>query len=663
MLRRAHVLPLVLASLSFSLTPAVALASDTVYVANYANSRLSKVDFDALTTTQINTDANKVKKLSSMFVRNDGNDDIIICDTQAGIVRIYENVEGPGFDGKSKPVTTVPSPDGISADSSGNLYLISSGPGNAGSKKRKLWFIEKGGPNPGGYSGAHLVREITADLLEDTKVVKTAGGELLAGDILVLSRKPGGLLRYRRTGPLAWNEINGPSNPFIDLSGLEPMGLAFSVSDDAGPELLVLTLDGNVLRYDFDGDPIMAPFLSVGLGNGTFKIATGVQDRNSRAFITQRNGHKAYAFNILSNGRADALASVSQGLNFPQGVGIGTGNGQLIAKLPEVIATFLGHTATVNDGRLAGIIDSNCRFLRRDPRVFASEYDCNAACTPVCVEDGPGWFCPRSLSLSELDSNLAPAKIPSYMRFFRVDGPAAGDALPFLCTAQSSARFNFASILFEADDVLNWPANGEPQCGVVGPSPASERANFAWTPIPGSQEPKIYEGDKFINMSTGCGNSNRGDIDDYSYYFPLLRDTRPLTAIAESQLVGIRGTLDCLAASIYDPVETSLRQKVGQAAGGLNRFKLCGDPSGKTLALQRLGEFQGIVTGNTNDANCGGGASGDAFNDCDRNVSGELLVRANSAVWIISNATPPSSPDPCCSGTCNGPPTPVACPF
>ncbi len=645
MTRRAHVLPLVLASLSFFLTPVVGLATDTVYVANYANNRIFKVDFTAGTTTQINTDANQVKKLSAMFVRNDGFDDIIICDTAASQVLIYENVGSPGFDGKSRPVTDVPNPDGISADESGNLYVISSKPGR--NKKRQLWFIEKGGPNPGGYFDARLVTDIAADLLEDTKVVKvTQPGGLTAGDILVLSRQPARVLRFRRNGS-RWTVVNGPTNPFIAFpGGVEPMGLAFSASENS-LELLVLTLDGSVLRYDFSGGPIEASFLPEGLGNGPFKIATGLQGAHNRAFITQRNGHTVYAFDILPDGSADpeTVASVSQGLNFPQGVGIGTGNGAFIPKVAQVTAAFQAHTATVYGGRQAGIIDSNCRFLIKDPREFATHLACERACDEEC----DGKFCPRSLFLNELDSTLAPAEIPSYMRFFRFDGPDEGDALPFLCTAKSSAKFNFTSIFFEADQVLNWGGSG-PACDE---GPSKKRAMFAWTPIPETTEPRIYEDKKFINVSAGCG-SNRGDIDDYSYYLPFLRDTRPLPDIGESMIVGIRGTLDCLSQSIDDSVETSLRQKITQAAGGLNRFKLCGDPSGKTLALQKLGEFQGIVAKN-----------GDAFDDCARNVSGELGVRATSAVWIITNAHPPSESelDPCCSDTCPGPPEPGECPF
>jgi hypothetical protein len=644
-----------------ALVPATAGAngSEVVYVANYANSLVLRVDFDAGTATAINTDANNVKKLSSLYVRNDGNIDIVVCDSQAGNVLIYENVESPTFDGRSQVITSVPSPDGISADAAGNLYLISSGLGSRRGTKQ-VWFIEKGGLKPGGYFDAQLVGEVEAKTLEDTKVVKTAGGDLQAGDILVLSRDPARVLRFRPSG-LGWTLVNGPGNPFITFSaGIEPMGIAFSAGA-AGSEILVLTSDGGVLRYSFSGTLIPAAFLPSGLGNGTFKIATGLQAGANRAFITQRNGHKVYAFNILADGSAAAVASVSGGLSFPQGVGIGTGNGAFVPRAAEVTAAFDSQTSTFNNGRQAGIVDVSCRFLGADPREFASPPLCEASCDVECE----GSFCPRSLFLDELDASLAHAEVPSYFRFFQRNGPGAGPAKPFLCVAKSSAKFSFASILFEADDVLSWPGHAEPQCG-PGPDPADHRANFAWTPIPGTSEPPIYEGGKFINLSTGCGNSNRGNVDDYSYYLPVLRDTRPISAVAENELVGIKGTLNCLAASIDDPVETTLRQKAAQAAGAFFRFNKCGNPDAKTAALQRLAELQQVLTDNTNDADCDGGAAGDAFNDCSRNVSGELRVRAQAAVWFVTNTDAPAEPDPCCGaapGACGAPPEPDTCPF
>jgi len=73
--RRRLSLPLI--ALAVSLIAPIVLASgekpnEVVYIASSANKRILKIDFDAGTTTVVNTDSNKLKKPVALAVRDDG---------------------------------------------------------------------------------------------------------------------------------------------------------------------------------------------------------------------------------------------------------------------------------------------------------------------------------------------------------------------------------------------------------------------------------------------------------------------------------------------------------------------------------------------------------------------------------------------------------------
>ncbi len=616
-------------------TLAQAPATEFFYVANASNGQIFKVDFENNTTTQINTDASQLGNLGSLLVRNDGGGrvSIVVCDAGAGRVRLYENVTGGGFNGKSKVITSaIPMPDGISQDESGNLFLITSGPGSGGSKKRQLWTIPRDvADSQDGYGDAVLIDgNIAADLLEDTRVVRTTFGSLAPRDVIVLWRKPARITRYRPDGAGGYMTPTTFASSFPP--GTEPAGMAFG-----GGYLLVSTIGGNVLRVRPDGTTDPTNFVS-GLGNGPFKIAVGFQDDEDVACLVQRNGHSAFLIKINADGTGTVDDSESQNLESPQGVGIGNGNGVFIPAVPSVTAAFQAQDTTFTGTTEGGGADLACRLLPLpDPR----ESECNpgGTCSGIC-QDG---FCERDLLLNELDPGLpygGSVTIPGHVRALRIGDPVTGTPHFYLCEGQTSASFRFASTLVHEDEFLNWedqdPGPGvrrEPDCQ---DPVTSNRAMFYWTPIPVS-EPQIFEGtptsSRFINLSTGCvqNSSNRGDIDDYSILLPAAREMDPFCKVADDGLAGLLGALGMLAEFIpgtpTSGVEKQLLDKQAAAVEAFRRYKR-GNRRSQGVAMQRLDEFITIV----------GGA---AIDNTARNVSGELIVRARSARYVISQVTLP----------------------
>ena len=69
-----------------------------VYVANSSNSRIELVQFDPISTTVVNNDANLLAQVRDISIRDDGLDgvNLIVCDRNGGKVVFYQNASGLG---------------------------------------------------------------------------------------------------------------------------------------------------------------------------------------------------------------------------------------------------------------------------------------------------------------------------------------------------------------------------------------------------------------------------------------------------------------------------------------------------------------------------------------------------------------------------------------
>lgn len=139
-------------------------------------------------------------------------------------------------------------------------------------------------------------------------------------------------------------------------------------------------------------------------------------------------------------------------------------------------------------------------------------------------------------------------------------------------------------------------------------------------------EPGLVEGSTFTDISSGCG-SNVGKTWGFSLFLTG-RDTRPTSEIAGFKLTTLRTALTTssnggLSGFIAKAVQRSL---VKTLDGAVRLF----EAGNYAKAIGRLDSFVATVNANPG-----------SFDDSSRNVSGELVARAESAIYIIGKLQTP----------------------
>ena len=263
--------------------------SVNVTAANSSNDAIYSVSFNGKGGGSImilNTDSGALHHLTSLaFITNPSTFqlDLLAADNQGGIIVRYPGDFHTGdptvgsvvFNGTTG--TGPEYPDGLSFDGQGDLFVVNAKPGNASNPQ--LWVLPSNGS--GGFLPPMQIDAASygpSETLDDTLVVGTtipltAGTQLNPGDLLVLTTSPSQVLLYpgaNGNGPL------GPTTGTVLITlptGALPGGLAFWPADNS---LLVTTSRGTIYQYQppYTGNP--AIFAS-GLGNGQFKIKTGIQ--------------------------------------------------------------------------------------------------------------------------------------------------------------------------------------------------------------------------------------------------------------------------------------------------------------------------------------------------------------------------------------------------
>ena len=528
-----------------------------VFVANSANKRIVKIDFDHGTTTVVNTDHNKLKKPVALAVRDDGGGvvHLLVCDEKADKVLFYLNAQGTG-----QQITAKPSPDGISLDRQGNAYFVSN-------SSSQVWKIPRGGSLPGGYAPAVLIDPALPNGPgQDTKIVNTPIGGTSSGDLLVLTKNK--VWRYPEAAPCNPGGC-APSQRVLLInsfpSGFDPTGMAF----DANGNPIFTGLGGSIIRF------INGGFQTVksGLGNGLFGIAAGPQQGVNRVFVFQRNNHRAYSFDLAPNGSLTNQRIVNKGLTFPQKGGIGT------ARWVPAPASAPGQSTTIqiesveNTMKLltGGYFDRTCKFTLPDPRFHSSHYACKQSCPGGAANcDGP--FCKRNLLLSELG---VPAPnnviIPVSIRPFEVCDPANAGLRFYLCIGDTTAGLDPTDpVINHIEDEDEWL-----MCGPLEPDPEdsdnTSQPRFLKATIPGVEPPVVEDTPsyrQFVDYSVQ-GNSNRAATDDYSYILPAVRDFLPLCQIADTKLTNLEATRAMFATSIGPSLNSKVERGICAARNAL----------------------------------------------------------------------------------------------
>jgi hypothetical protein len=586
-----------------------------VYTDNTSNGTLLKLDFGAGTSQIVSSDTRK--NLQGLTVRDDGpgGAHIIVCQQRGGNILFYQNAQGAG----SVITNTIKLPDGPSLDPAGNLYVVSTGSKLVASQ---VWRIPIGGGGVGGYgTPAAIDLDAPSDLLEDTRVVPATAGELLAGDLLVVSRTPARVIRYRYEEG-TWERLTS----FIEIGGgVQPTGIAFT----SGGEILVSTLKGVIMRFDMNGDRISPDFVS-GLGSGRFKLAVGFEGGSEYAFVASRSGGKVVRFKIVG-GVGTAPASVTAGLSLPNGVAITSGLsvptpvGSLVTvnPAPEVEITF--DSITSPGFTSANVVD------------FVDNRGSGEGCADQNLKD----FFPAGA----LKDSLPDVTVPCYFRGFKKAG-AMGESDPeyfVLAIIDTTAAYaGTARAHFQEQLRLGWA----PVCDHSLVNDPTDEPRTFYGPERPKGEPSIEEDRTFAgtcpfsliggecpvfsDVSSECG-SNVARGYNFSLYLTG-RDTRSVPEIVEYKIAhmeqALGGTLDGLVTD--SGTLAYLLEELGEARYHYEKF--LGGPVDAAWqqdhASNELGDVIKRVQNNPTH-----------FNNSSRNVAGEIVARALSAKFLVCHGS------------------------
>jgi hypothetical protein len=582
---------------SFFLVGALAVAAlaqaQNVYVdaANASSDAIGTVNFanPTGTFTVQNTDGGSLHSIRSLvFITNPGNLqlDLLAADNAGGeIVRYCGNFN---HDPNASPPSNFSgvvvwnnteggpaSPDGLSVDSAGNLFLVNQGSGT--STTPQLWVLQQlsgcvsNPPAPTSVlidSTSFSAKQTLEETLVATTTIPLPKGAPVAqinpGDLLVLTSNPALVLIYPGSnghGPTA------KTTPFtlINLpAGVQPGGMAFWPVDNS---LLVTIGTGTIFQYTPNNlSPNGTPLTFVsGLGNGQFKVKAARQGGNTipaglrsaslaYAFVADNNGGRLLEF----NDQGVLISTVTTGVQHPQGLAV-TNTAYTLASCLQSTCNVLGGnaaqlpllTSQVTATVPGNIIEDVC-IVPMDPRVV--QYgSCTAAASapkspyakglPVAQMCGTGF-----------DNPLNPLVISNSMC-----GATAGSgfALVKLKTqAYSGADFPLNGTYVTSDSEFSGLPSGpnDPVCNpTAGPSPPPF-AVVGWAPLAG--EGKGAGGNYLLDTTNGCDTrSGNGTVS--------------LWAVGLALNTGLPGGLVGIATSDYTTLLNTLADEYSAGEGAL----------------------------------------------------------------------------------------------
>lgn len=470
-----------------------------ITAANASNSAVYDVTFSGSSgsISVLNSDANlHVSFRSLAFIANTqtGKIDLLVSDASRGEIVRYADASGaatPVFSaaGGSGPL----SPDGISVDGAGNMFVVTSASGNT--KPAELWVFPRNPTLPAGagFSAPQLIDRSfggrAVQSLEETLIARTTSAASAAGDLLVLVGSPAAVLVYGGADIEGVIAGAGPISPVRTLissaqfpAGVAPGGMDFWPTDSS---LLITTATGTILRYSFTATTaIRGADFATGLGNGKYKVKTGVQASAPYAFVANNNGGEILKFGTppAGGGANPALATVTSGVQRPQGLAASNLAARAAATCLEsaggcdLFGNVLKHSVSGLSTVSGYVIEDVC-VVAKDPRITQF-----GTCTG------------HTLPVSQVCAGYGNAVIPDHM-CGGSGSTGAGFAL-IKSTTNSLDTAKGALIANEAfaEGLLN------------GPNAPCPKTVLGWAPA--ADEGSIVEGNAMLELTGTCGSSS-----------------------------------------------------------------------------------------------------------------------------------------------------------
>jgi len=476
-----------------------------VTAANASNDSIYNVTFSngSGTITVLNTDQASLHTVTSLvFFPNPSTFqlDLLAAENQSGVILRYPGDFQPGTPTTGSVVFAAggagpANPDGLSLDAAGNLFVVNNKEGSA--SLPQLWVLPS--DNAGGFSTPVLLdanygsnENLQETLIVGTTIIPPGGTQpvLNPGDLLVLTNNPSTVLRYSGTNGHGPVSANAPTTLVTLPVGTVPGGMAFWPPDNS---LLVTTSRGAILQYHLTPSEIPGTFAS-NLGNGQFKIKTGIQFGLPYAYVANNNGGDILQF----GGPNQLLATVTSGVQHPVGLAVTNAvyaplsacQNQQTSGCDLLGGRVITHDVPPNLSLAGNVIEDVC-VVPVDPRL-AQASSCTTALSVSTV-------CAGFSSSVVIPASLCGSSGPSGKGFALVKTLTQAYATP------SSFPFNGALILNDSNlpNVLP-PSPSNPVCNPPAPG-TTPLGTLTWAPLSG--EGTVVEGNNLLEVTSGCDGS------------------------------------------------------------------------------------------------------------------------------------------------------------